>query len=59
MLGMCYILCMSISVCIASGAQGGEAPRVGFLGGFSTHGFFVDAFLFLVEELELLINIGH
>jgi hypothetical protein len=33
--------------------------RVTYLGGFSTHGFFVDGFLFLVKELGLLTNPGH
>ena len=33
--------------------------RVTYLGGFLTHGFFVDGFLFLVKELGLLTNPGH
>jgi hypothetical protein len=49
MLGMCYILCTSSIF----------GKRVKYLGGFSTHGFFVDGFLFLVKELELSTNLGH
>jgi hypothetical protein len=30
-----------------------------YLGGFSTHGFFVDGFLFLVKELGFWTNPGH
>jgi hypothetical protein len=68
---MCYILCMSSSVCVALGAQGGvggRSPReknfflgkhVTYLGGFSAHGLFADGFLFPVKELELLTNLGH
>jgi hypothetical protein len=33
--------------------------RVTYLGGFSTHGFFADGFLFPVKELGLLTNTGH
>jgi hypothetical protein len=32
---------------------------VTYLGGFSTHAFFVDGFLFPVKELELLTNPSH
>jgi hypothetical protein len=31
-LGMCYILCTTSSVCIASGVQGGDRPPHGGLG---------------------------
>jgi hypothetical protein len=50
------------------GVQGGSAPKkkkiylekhVTYLGGFPTHGFFVDGFLFPVKELGLLINPSH
>ena len=44
MLGMCYILCTSSSVT--------------YLGGFSTHGFFADGFLFPVKELGFWTNLG-
>jgi hypothetical protein len=33
--------------------------RVTYLGGFSTHGFFANGFLFPVKELGLLTNPGH
>jgi hypothetical protein len=33
--------------------------HVTYLGGFSTHGFFADGFLFPVKELGLLTNPGH
>jgi hypothetical protein len=60
---MCYIVC-------AGGVQGGAGAtprenffclgkRVTYLGGFSTHGFFVDGFLFSFKELWLLTNPGH
>jgi hypothetical protein len=57
-----------------SGAQGFEGNAPGnkkkihwdcifraalYLGGFSTHGFFVDGFLFLVKELRFWTNPGH
>jgi hypothetical protein len=52
---MFYILCTSSTVtyffCLRK--------RVTYLGGFSTHGFFVDGFLFPVKELGLLNNPGH
>jgi hypothetical protein len=59
---MCYILCMSSSVCIASGGKflrvggsGGGTPEkhffylgkhVTYLGGFSAHGFLPMVFYF-------------
>jgi hypothetical protein len=69
-LGMLYSICTSSCVCVASDAQGfeGSTPKkkkfclgkhVTYLGGFSTHGFFVDGFLFPVKELGLLTNSIH
>jgi hypothetical protein len=70
-LGMCYIIFMSSSVCVALVTQGGYRGWV--LGpplwgtGETCHifrcffgtWFFVDGFLFSVKELGLLTNPGH
>jgi hypothetical protein len=71
---MCYILCMSSSVCVVR-VQGENSPRWGLgqrprefflpremchiFGWFFGTWFFADGFLFPVKELGLLTNPGH
>jgi hypothetical protein len=54
--------------CVEHAGVQGKRPRdklfflrkcVTYLGGFSTHGFFANGFLFLVKELGLLTNPSH